>query len=265
MRQRTARRDDIRLAYVEDGLGSPPLVFIHGGLSSHHAFEPQLDHFSRTHRVLAPDLRGHGRSAIPDGPYSIETLADDVAVVCLNAGVADAVVVGHSLGGLVGLELARRHGNLVRALVLVESPVVTPPEQAARSAALLSALRGDDYAAFVAEWARRMVLSSAPYAERIAGEMQRTPQRVAVSLVEHMLAYDSTVAIATCGVPLMVVGGAVDRARLSELCPNAILRPPVGASHYGHLDAPEDLDALVEAMLVAPQEQASLPANRRAG
>ena len=243
-------REGVELAYVDAGVGVPPLVFIHGGLSSHRAFDPQIDHFSRTHRVLAPDLRGHGHSGIPDRPYSIESFADDVAAVCLDAGVASAIVVGHSLGGLVALDLALRHEALVRGVMLVESPVASPPDHAATSAALLSALRGDGYSTFVVEWAHRMVLRSAPHAEGVSREMQATPQHVAVSLVEHMLAYDSAPAVASCRVPVMVVGGAVDASILRALRPVAV-RPAVGASHYGHLDEPEALNALIEEMLAS--------------
>jgi 3-oxoadipate enol-lactonase len=246
---RTADRDGVRLAYVTGGEGQPPVVFVHGGLSSHHAFDPQLEHFVRTNRVLAADLRGHGHSAAGETPSSIETMADDVAFLCDSEGMVQALVVGHSMGGLVALDLARRYPQLTRALVLVESPILPPEGQASRGAGLLAALRGREYDAFVVEWARRMVVPGASHAQRIVEEMRRTPQEVAVSVVEQMLAYDTEAAVVVCPVPMLVIGGAVDVARLHELRPDAIALPAVGASHYGHLDAPSDLNAIIQSAL----------------
>jgi pimeloyl-ACP methyl ester carboxylesterase len=95
--------------------------------------------------VLAADLRGHARSAAGETPSSIEAMADDVAFLCDSEGIVQAVVVGHSMGGLVALDLARRHPQLIRALVLVESPIVPPEGHASRGAGLLAALRGREY------------------------------------------------------------------------------------------------------------------------
>jgi pimeloyl-ACP methyl ester carboxylesterase len=70
-----------------------------------------------------------------------------------------------------------------------------------------------------------------------------------VSVVEQMLAYDTEAEVVVCPVPMLVIGGAVDVARLDELRPDAIALPAVGASHYGHLDAPSDLNAIIQSAL----------------
>ncbi len=182
-------------------------------------------------------------------PMSIEAMADDVAFLCDRERIGQAVTVGHSMGGLAALELARRRSDLTRALVLVESPIVPPEVHPARSAALLDALRGPDYRAFVEGWARQMVAQGAPYAGRITEMMRNTPQDVAVAVVESMLDYDSDAAVVACPVPMVVVGGQVDVARLHRLRPDAVALPPVGASHYGHLDAPDDLNAVIASVM----------------
>lgn len=72
-------RDGIALAYEEAGRGAPALVFVHG-LACHRGFwAEQVKHFSRHHRVLAVDLRGHGDSDAPEQRYTMQLLADDVA------------------------------------------------------------------------------------------------------------------------------------------------------------------------------------------
>jgi pimeloyl-ACP methyl ester carboxylesterase len=176
-------------------------------------------------------------------------MAEDVAFLCDLEGFVGAVTISHSVGGLVALELARRRADLVRLLVLVESPILPPADHAERSAALLDGLRGPDYRAFVEQWARRMVSPGAPYASSLIDAMRSTPQAVAVTVVERTLAYDSAAAVVDCSVPLVVVGGQVDLTRLHTLRPDAIALPAVGTSHYGHLDAPDELESVIDSAI----------------
>ncbi|MGH9212407.1 MAG: alpha/beta fold hydrolase [Acidimicrobiales bacterium] len=78
------------------------------------------------HRVVAIELQGHGRTTDSDRPLSLERLADDVAEVLTQASVERADVLGFSLGGLVSVELARRHPQRLRRLVLAS--VHTSPQ-----------------------------------------------------------------------------------------------------------------------------------------
>lgn len=112
--------DDTRLYYEEQGEG-PPLLFVHGlGSSSRDWFE-QVSHFADRYRVLRIDLRGHGRSGRPLGPYHIAQFARDVAVGLRRLDAAPAHVVGLSMGGMVALELAASAPALIRSLVITNS------------------------------------------------------------------------------------------------------------------------------------------------
>jgi len=97
----------------------PAIVFIHGASFDHTAWKLQTRYFAwHDHGVLALDLPGHGRS---EGPMleSIEEMADWVVRVLDAAGVEQAALVGHSMGGLVALDAAARHPTRVRALALL--------------------------------------------------------------------------------------------------------------------------------------------------
>lgn len=91
-----------------------------GGLG--HFWRPQLEALAAHHRVILYDQRGTGANAgaLPDG-YSIADMADDVVEVLDSAGVAACHFAGHALGGLVGLELARRAPSRLQSLVLVNA------------------------------------------------------------------------------------------------------------------------------------------------
>jgi pimeloyl-ACP methyl ester carboxylesterase len=118
--------DGLSIYYELHGEG-PPLVLLHGGLLTiEAAFGDVLPALAERHKVVAIELQGHGRTADIERPLSLERLADDVALVLAAIGVDGADVVGFSLGGLVTVELARRHPRRSRRLVLASIP--TRPE-----------------------------------------------------------------------------------------------------------------------------------------
>ena len=99
------------------------VVFIHGLGANWQTFLENIPFFARTHHVLALDLPGFGRSEMPAEDISIPVYADVVDELCEQRGIRAATVVGNSMGGFVGAELAIRHPERVESLVLV-SPAI---------------------------------------------------------------------------------------------------------------------------------------------
>jgi pimeloyl-ACP methyl ester carboxylesterase len=105
---------------VESGPRSArPIVLVHCFTCSLEWWSAITPHLTREHRVVALDLLGHGGSEKPGSGYSMPEQADLVAATLKRLRVADATVVGHSLGGTVATALAERHPELVGSLVLV--------------------------------------------------------------------------------------------------------------------------------------------------
>jgi pimeloyl-ACP methyl ester carboxylesterase len=116
----------VKLYYEEQGAGEP-VLFIHGLGSSGQDWEVQTAAFSPHYRVITYDLRGHGRSDKPAGPYSMTQFAGDAAALLQALGVTSAHVVGLSLGGGVAFQLAVDQPSLVRSLTIVNSaPEMVP-------------------------------------------------------------------------------------------------------------------------------------------
>ncbi|WP_103333069.1 alpha/beta fold hydrolase [Pseudotabrizicola formosa] len=99
---------------------APPVVLLHGLGTSLRLWDAVAARLPR-HRLLRLDLRGHGLSDVPQGPYAMGALIHDVERVMAQAGLRDAVVVGHSLGGMIAQGLAVKRLDLVRAMVLSNS------------------------------------------------------------------------------------------------------------------------------------------------
>lgn len=114
------RVNDINLYYQVNGVGQS-LFFIHGLGSSARDWELQVQEFSKTYQVITWDLRGHGQSDKPAGPYSLPMFAADAAGLLKALNIKSAHVVGLSLGGGIAFQLAIDYPELVRTMVIVNS------------------------------------------------------------------------------------------------------------------------------------------------
>lgn len=117
----TARGVRMRVVEAGEGRGAP-LVLIHGFLTSHLVFDDVLDDLARGFHVIAPDLPGFGQSEKPSPgryAYGVETFAEAIADLIAAYGVGRASVVGHDLGGAIGITLAAHYAELVTRLVVV--------------------------------------------------------------------------------------------------------------------------------------------------
>lgn len=113
----TVNVNDIEMYYEITGKGDP-LVFIHGLGSSSQDWEYQTSEFSKKYRVITMDLRGHGKSDKPAGPYSISMFADDVAELLKTIGISPVHVVGLSMGSATGFHIAIDYPDLVKTLTV---------------------------------------------------------------------------------------------------------------------------------------------------
>jgi pimeloyl-ACP methyl ester carboxylesterase len=123
--------------YVESYGEGRPLVLLHGGLGSGEMFGPVLPTLAERHRVITPDLQGHGRTADVDRPLDVRLMADDIAALIDHLGLDRPDLVGYSLGGWVALHTAARHPAKVRRLVAASAnirPGAIYPEMRAQQA-----------------------------------------------------------------------------------------------------------------------------------
>ncbi|HEX3608903.1 MAG TPA: alpha/beta hydrolase [Solirubrobacterales bacterium] len=126
-----------KLEVVEQGprTGSP-IVLIHCFSCAINWWSRMMPMLERNHRVIAVDLLGHGGSEKPTSGYTIPNQADLVAQALARLGVRDAVVAGHSLGGSVAVGLAERSPQLVRKVMIID----TPPDHSSSSLGLIAKL-----------------------------------------------------------------------------------------------------------------------------
>jgi pimeloyl-ACP methyl ester carboxylesterase len=263
------KRDGVRLAHFDVGPEapqSPPLVLINGWTGDHGIFTPQIAHFRKTRRVVAVNLRGHGVSDAPEQGYTMAGFADDIAWQCGQLGLQKPVVIGHSLGGAIALELCGRYPELASGMVMIDS-IVMPPESARKSPdiqRLLEGIGGPNYLTVSRgnAWdigcdfddpARRKMI----YDTYILPPCQKTPQHAAYSTIENFaLNYDATPAAEACKIPIAYISADVplvniirDLDRLKKICPQMAFGQTLLAGHFNTIEVADQVNAMLERFL----------------
>jgi 3-oxoadipate enol-lactonase len=201
------------LAWTGRGTG-PPLLLVHGLMISGEMFEPVLDHFAARHRVIVPDLRGHGRSRHLPPPYTVERLARDLAELLDHLEIAEVDVIGYSHGGAVAQQFVLDHRPRCHRLVLactyafnigsireqVEgrvAPMLVRVLGMPRFARLVMALGVKDLSAERAAW--------------IAGLIGSQDTTLMIAAWRAAMAFDSRARLSEIACPTLVLAGAADK------------------------------------------------------
>lgn len=121
-REATFDTGKVVLNYAEGPAAGPPLVMLHGGAGRWQLYSGMLAELAERYRVYAPDLRGHGKSGWVPWGYTIRDYVEDIGAF-LQEVSGPAVLMGHSLGGIIAVATTKACPNLVRALIVGDAPL----------------------------------------------------------------------------------------------------------------------------------------------
>jgi pimeloyl-ACP methyl ester carboxylesterase len=245
---------ELRLYYERAGSGGRELLFVPGWCCDHSAFQPQFDHFAQTNTVTAIDLRGVGQSDAPDDGYGIRDLADDVAQFCSVVGIDQPVVVGHSLGGMIAVELGARYPALPSALVLVDPGPIDPlPDSVKFFASAPDYLAGPGGEDVRHMWVKDMGARDEDLARWIVDHMSAVPLPIATAVIRGVSEWNGVGALGVCEAPILLLLKGIDAdrdpLRLRKIRPDIEVGVTVGAGHFHQLEVPEQVNAMIERFL----------------
>src|SRR5439155_27018850 len=112
---------ELMLHFIEAGDAPSVVVLLHGLGADSSDWSYVISVLSKDHRVIAPDMRGHGKSPYPDD-YSFELMRDDVVELLDELAIERVAIVGHSMGGSVAFSIVESAPTLVERLVIEDTP-----------------------------------------------------------------------------------------------------------------------------------------------
>lgn len=247
--------------YEEQGKG-PPLILGHSLTLDGQMYAAALPLLAREHRVINIDLRGHGRSAKPDVPFSLEDMAEDVYQLMQALKLEDAFYAGLSMGGMIGMRLAIQHPESVRALVLMDTSAKEEPRRKEYEE-IAENLKQMGPSEPVADFVLQLLLS-----EQFRKEHPELTQQIKQKLLNADITgqYWSSMAVIrrksvlellkNVHIPALVIVGDKDIATpieeakaIAEALPNAELQVIPNAGHLTILEQPEPVSELITAFL----------------
>jgi len=192
---KTTGIENVKLDYLMSGEGSITLLFIHGAFIDKNYWQSQLDYFSKYYRVVCIDLAGHGLSGNNHTEWSIQVLAEDIVNVIITLDLSDIILIGHSLGGDVILEVADKIPERIKGFVGIDNfknaGTAMPPEiQQIINQALV--LMQTDFAAISGDFARQSLLTSSTdnvISERIMKDYMNFNPQIGLALLKSSFTY----------------------------------------------------------------------------
>jgi 3-oxoadipate enol-lactonase/4-carboxymuconolactone decarboxylase len=244
--------------YIEGPAAAPALLLIHSLGSDHTLWDPIVPELTRHFRVLRYDQRGAGASPVPDGPYEVADLAADALALLDRLGVARAHVCGTSLGGAVGLWLARHAPARVERLAVLCSSARFGPAQAWQERAALVRSSQDGTAAVaqavVGRWFTPGFAAQHPkLIARCMSVVLATPREGYAACCDALARWDFVSELPHITVPTWLLAAEGDPATppshaylMAGLIPNARVDVIGAAAHAAFIERP----ALVTRLLI---------------
>ena len=242
----------VSINYLLEGRAGLPVVTLsHSLATSLEMWRPQVAALAEHFQVLRYDMRGHGASEAPDGPYSIEMLADDVRGLWDALGIERSYFAGLSVGGKIGLMLGLRHPERLSGLVLCNTTSRIPPEGRPiwdeRIAQVLAGGMESQLEATLRRWFTEGFRRTEP--ETIAWITRlilATPPQGFIGCSRAIQGFDVTARLGDIGTPVLLLPGEKDPGTLpaySELIrdriPGARLTLVPDAAHLSNVERAE--------------------------
>ncbi len=248
--ERFVEVDGTRLFCRIEGQHDGPAVLLHHSLATNlHNWDQVVAVLGADYKVVRFDARGHGRSGVPDGPYDLASLAEDVVRLMDSLEINRAHFTGLSMGGMIGQVLGLEHADRLRSLVLASTTSRVPPEGRPLWDARMALVRDKGMSAVVEETIGRwftadFVAQGGPEVLEIADMIAATPVEGFCGWGAAIKELDLTERLGAIDTPVMVMVGKDDPGT------------PVEAAQAIHQAIPgSELVILKQASHQAPVEQ----------
>ena len=252
-----ARINGIDVRYTVTGSG-PWLALSHSLACRLEMWDEEVKRLSRRFTVLAYDSRGHGETSAPEGPYTLDQIADDIHALLEHVGATRTHWIGLSMGGVFGLATALRYPGIFASMVLADTASKLSEEGIAAFRDRVATARAGTMEAMVQPTLKRWFKDSFREKQpelmaRVAQWIRTTPLAGYVGTSAAIPTIDVTQRLREIDIPCLVVVGADDIAMppamaqtLARHLPHAELVVIPDAGHLSNLEQPEAFNAALE-------------------
>ena len=237
--------------------GAPWLIFSHSLACTVRMWDPQIAAFKDRYRILAYDMRGHGQSAAPAGPYTLDMLADDVLALLRELKIDRACYVGLSIGGMIGQHLALKEPKRFEKMVLADTGHTQTPETIKQWEERIRIAQAQGMKPLVAGTMERWftpAFRDRPQAQRIAELIAATPVAGYVGCGQAIMKLNTTGRLKDIKLPVLAITGEADAAAggtkyIGEHLPGAKFVNIPQAAHIANIEQPEKFNQALREFL----------------
>lgn len=259
-----ATLNQIPINYVDSGPGQGlPVVLIHGMALDHQMWLPQIQALETGFRVVASDLRGHGRSGAGDGQFTYRQLAEDVLGLLDLLEIDKAVLCGLSMGGAVCMRIFELHPERVLALVLCDTTCDPDTEESKKRRELaIKSIKKEGLAPFADLFLKSVFAPSSFKKHKDSVEGMRdtilssSPLGICGALLAQAARTDICPILQEINVPVLLMAGADDSLtppgmmkKMAGSIPGARFKEISNAAHMANLENVEEFNRELLAFL----------------
>jgi 3-oxoadipate enol-lactonase len=229
--------------------GAPWLVLSHSLACTVRMWDPQVEAFQSKFRILNYDMRGHGATSAPQGPYTLDMLADDILGLVSFLKIKTAYYCGLSIGGMIGQTIAIRGGGPFTKMVLADTTHTQPPEALkqwedrigiAKSKGMAGLVDGTMERWFTEPYRRK----NSPEFQKVRNLVLQTPVAGFVGCGQAIMKLNTTARLKDIKLPVLAITGEQDGAapgtkHIGENVPGAKYVGIPQAAHIANVEQPE--------------------------
>lgn len=252
----------VQINFESSGKADGPVVLMAHSLGCNlHMWDPQMPALERDYQVIRLDMRGHGQSDVPPGPYTLDELADDVIAVMDSQSITKAHWVGLSVGGMIGQSLLLRYPERFISAVLCDTASSQPDTAGPLWDARIKTIEADGLRSIVDATMQRWftapgLRSSNPAFDAVKEQLANTSDKGYIACCHAIMKLNYIDQLENITVPVSLIVGAQDLATpvsgseaMQIRLPNSQLNVLENASHISNVEQPDAFNAVLLSFL----------------
>ncbi len=250
------KSNGISVCYDDLGTGNIPIIFIHGFPFDKSMWRNQLAHMSRTHRVIAYDVRGFGKSELGAEEVTINLFADDLVKFMDALEIEAAIICGLSMGGYVALNAIHRYSKRFNALILCDTQCIADSEEAKEKRKKnIQVIEKEGLVQFAdsfipAVFSKDTLINNKEEVESIRKTILSTsPKSITATLKALAQRWETCSSLKEISVPVLILCGKEDVVTpvaqsdfMSKNISNSVFKIIASAGHMSNLEQPQQFN-----------------------